>query len=375
MFTKGITTYISNPVVGLLPFILYVILHATMDEKQYALGISLSVSILADIFLYRLFKSRIYSLIFYISTASLALTLLFWIFAHSYVIRPNTYLVLCEFWIVIFFMILRMSKMFVVTKFYRKKDYFQKTLINSFFHTTMLIQYLLTLHLLLMLVDRQLRFGMTSYKIPDSIIFLILPILIIFSLGLLQVIKIKTFISKLRAEEWLPIVTDKGEVTGKIAKSVSFKMKNKFLHPVVRVALISNGKIYLQERKANDTLDPGKLDCPFEKHMLFSHDINLSARNSILQTLGNDMDLCINFTLKYIYENDETRRLIFLFAAKIDDENMIKRGGNMHGKFWTMNQIEEAFVDEIFSECFELEFEYLKNMVVLPSNKHLKHSI
>ena len=31
-------------------------------------------------------------------------------------------------------------------------------------------------------------------------------------------------------------------------------------------------------------------------------------------------------------------------------------------------QLEEGFADEIFSECFELEFEYLKNMVLVKSD-------
>jgi hypothetical protein len=137
------------------------------------------------------------------------------------------------------------------------------------------------------------------------------------------------------------------------------------MHPVVRVALISGSKIYLQERPMNDILNPRKLDYPFEKYMLFNHEINQTARNSISRMIGNNVDFSLKFILKYVFEDDNTKRLNFLFAANVDDEDSIKRTGKMTGKFWTIKQIEEGFADEIFSECFELEFEYLKNMVLL----------
>ena len=145
--------------------------------------------------------------------------------------------------------------------------------------------------------------------------------------GVYQVLKISNLVARLRKEEWIPIVTEKGEVTGKIAKNVSINMKNKFLHPVVRVALISNSKVYLQERPLNDILNPGKLDYPFEKYMLFNHEINLAARNSIRKMVGDEIDFSIKFLLKYVFENEDTRRLIFLFTANIDDEDLIKRNG------------------------------------------------
>jgi hypothetical protein len=180
------------------------------------------------------------------------------------------------------------------------------------------------------------------------VIFAVVPVLIISSVGIYQVIKLSNLVSKLRKEEWVPIVTEKGEVTGKIAKSVSFNMKNRFMHPIVRVALISGSKVYLQERPVNDILNPGKLDYPFEKYMLFNHEINLAARNSIRMMIGNDADFSLKFVLKYVFENEDTKRLNFLFAANVDDEDSIKRTGKMNGKFWTIRQIEVSFADEFF---------------------------
>lgn len=265
-------------------------------------------------------------------------------------------------------MLLRASKTYMAAHFFRQKNLIQKALLNEFYDSATFIQYGLTLHVFGIMLYRQFTVSSQNVHISEIIIFSIVPILIILLIGVYQVLKISNLVAKLRKEEWIPIVTEKGEVTGKIAKNVSINMKNKFLHPVVRVALISNSKVYLQERSLNDILNPGKLDYPFEKYMLFNHEINLAARNSIRKMVGDEIDFSIKFLLKYVFENEDTRRLVFLFTANIDDEDLIKRNGKMNGKFWTIKQLEDGFADEIFSECFELEFEYLKNMVLVPSD-------
>lgn len=371
MLSKGIRKHISNPVVGLLPFILYIVLHMINVPEQFALIAGIALSIVGELFVRLYYKSRGFSVTFYISGISMFIALIAWIFTHDYIAyiqKPNTYLVVSEMCIIFLFMLMRVSKTYVATRFFRQKSLMQKALMNEFYDSAGLIQFGLTIHIFAILLYRQFTFDRQAAQIYDLIIFSILPLIIILSVGIYQTLKISNLVSKLRKEEWLPIVTEKGEVTGKIAKSVSLNMKNKFLHPVVRVALISDSKVYLQERPMDDILNPGKLDYPFEKYMLFNHEINLAARNSIRRMIGDEIEFSVKFLLKYVFENDDTRRLVFLFTATVEDEDMIKRDGKMKGKFWTVKQLEDGFADEIFSECFELEFEYLKNMVLVPSD-------
>lgn len=368
MLNKGLKKYISNPVVGLLPFILFITLRTFEVEVEYAAIVSIIFAIVGEFVIRTFYKSRGFSVSFYISGIALLVALIAWAFTHESVKKPHTFMVIAEVCIICLFMITRASKIYVASTFFRKKNMFQKALLNEYFDSITIIQYSLTLHVFGIMLYRQFTFTSAYSEILDIIIFSIIPILLILSTGVYQVIKVSRLATKLRKEEWLPIVTEKGEVTGKIAKSVSLDMKNKFLHPVVRVALISKTKVYLQARPQNDILNPRKLDYPFEKYMLFNHEINLAARNSVRKMIGDDLDVSLKFLLKYVFENDDTRRLIFLFVAEVEDEDMIKREGNMHGKFWTVKQLEEGFADEIFSECFELEFEYLKNMVLLQSD-------
>jgi hypothetical protein len=368
MLSKGLRKHASNPVIGLFPFILFIILHTMNVKEQGALCAGFALAVFGELFFRMYYKSRAFSATFYISAISIMISLIVWLIIHPYVEKPNTYIVICEVIIICLFMLLRASKTYMAAHFFRQKNLIQKALLNEFYDSATFIQYGLTLHVFGIMLYRQFTVSSQNVHISEIIIFSIVPILIILLIGVYQVLKISNLVAKLRKEEWIPIVTEKGEVTGKIAKNVSINMKNKFLHPVVRVALISNSKVYLQERSLNDILNPGKLDYPFEKYMLFNHEINLAARNSIRKMVGDEIDFSIKFLLKYVFENEDTRRLIFLFTANIDDEDLIKRNGKMNGKFWTIKQLEDGFADEIFSECFELEFEYLKNMVLVPSD-------
>jgi hypothetical protein len=365
---NGLRKYIANPIIGLFPFILYIILHVVQIQEEFALVIALCTAIAGELPFRLHAKCKAFSVTFYISTIAIFATLLAWFFTHEHVWKPNTYIVICEIAVICLLSLLRISKTYITVRFFRKKNFTQKALMNEFYSSSALIQYGLTLHIFGILLYHELTLSTVFYSYSfDMVVFAIIPILILLSIGIYQALKVSVIFSKLKKEEWLPIVTEKGEVTGKICKSISVNMKNKFMHPVVRVALISGTKVYLQERSFNNMLNPEKLDHPFEKYMLFNHEINLTARNSIQRMIGNDMNFSLNFVLKYVYENNDTKRLNFLFAARIEDENSIMRTEKMKGKFWSIKQIKEAFADEIFGECFELEFEYLKNMILLPN--------
>ncbi|MDR2692417.1 MAG: hypothetical protein LBB73_09075, partial [Dysgonamonadaceae bacterium] len=77
------------------------------------------------------------------------------------------------------------------------------------------------------------------------------------------------FIRMIRDEKWLPIINKSGIVYGKIAYSQSIQMKSQYLHPIVRIALIHNGKIFLREKESLEANNKSYLDYPFERHVLY----------------------------------------------------------------------------------------------------------
>lgn len=367
MLNKGLRKYVSNPSIGLLPFVVYIVGYAIFNSPLLNIVTALVFAIIGEVAIRYFFKSRVFSAPFYIAVIALSLTLLFYLLTSSteMYLRATTYLLFCEIITVSLFMLLRVSRTYITVLFFRRKSLVEKSVLKDFLQTASVVQYLLVAHLFLILMDRQLRLVCPSYYFPEDILFVAIPLCVLLGFFVMQMFNVRKMSLKLNKEEWLPIVTEDGVVTGRIAKSISMTMKNRFLHPIVRVALISNGKVFLQERPVEDLLSPRKLDYPFEKYMLFRHEINLAARNSISAMMGYPVDLSLRFLMKYVFENDNTKRLIFLFVAEVKDEDKICRTDKMNGKFWSVKQVEECFADEIFSECFELEFEYLKNMVLL----------
>ena len=370
MYSRRLVKYTSNPIIGLLPFLVYIILHAVNVTEWCSLLIAIGTSISCDLTIRRIFKTRAFSLAYYLLDIAFIVTLLVYLLApDAERYGRNIYIVICEISIVTLYIALGIGSTFVKARWLRNKSIAQKALLERFYSSATAIQHVFTLHLFLILLSKYMKDSGHSSDLFSLFLYTILPCLFITGLFVYESAKMNNVWAKLKKEEWLPIVTAKGEVTGKIARSVSQKMKNRFMHPVVRVALVCNGKVFLQERSLDSRLSPAKLDYPFEKYVLFKHEINVAARNSIAQMLNYSESFPLIFLLKYEFENEETNRLNIVYVSEIEDENMIKRDNKMFGKFWSMKQIEEGFADEVFSECFELEYEYLKNKALLNWNE------
>lgn len=373
MLTRGLKKYFANPVLGLLSSIICILLYLFTNNIGSSFIVTIVFTILSDIFLRNYTGIKISSIIYRISLAPLLLSFMAWVLLKNTFIPDIFYLLFYEMLVVCSLIIARLSRVYIRLYLGSRPSSIQKAFFDEFFEIAKLAEYVLTFHLFTVLLYRLIRI---NYKLPaflDVFIYFLIPIFLLIVIVVYQEIKIKSIVNQLRKEEWLPIVSESGEVTGRIAKSVSMQMKNKFLHPVVRVALIHNGQIYLQKRSENDVLAPGSYDYPFEKYMLFNNEINTAAKNCVNQIIG-EHDFKLNYLLKYVYENDNSKRLIFLFFVRPQTQEQLDSIGNLSGKFWSTKQIEDNFVDEgFFCECFELEYEYLKN-TVLQSDELIKHS-
>ena len=98
--------------------------------------------------------------------------------------------------------------------------------------------------------------------------------------------------------------------------------------------------------------------------MHYNHNIDVAIKN-LLKSVVRGGDLPVRFILKYMFENERTKRLIFLYISVIKSEDELNKLYLKEGKLWTVEQIEDNIGSGIFSECFELEFEYLRNTVLM----------
>lgn len=359
--------HIANPVLGLLFGAVYMTMITYILPVPYAFIVCLLLlGVVYLIISYNNnFKPYAQRGPFYISAIGITCPAILWIFANKWIPNPNFYIVFGEMVVIVLLMFVHifrtLIKAFLVK---RRRGLLERVLIDDFFHTATLLQYGLTTHIFALFIYERLK-GDFSSIILENILYCVLPSCYIVGLYIFQFFRTNKLIKKLKEEEWLPIINEDGDVTGKIAKAVSVNMKNRFLHPVVRVALTCRGKIFLQSRDETEVLDAGKIDHPFEKYILFKHEVNIAVQNIIKRILGRNVEKEPKFLFKYTFENEKTKRLIFLFVIEVDDEFEVKRTGKITGKFWTVKQIDEEFSNQLFSECFELEYEYIKHVLLL----------
>ncbi len=352
-FLKRILT---NPALGLLPYLVFSILIGQINTIA-AIAIGFGLSLLPLFFSMRSEIRMLYD----VSAWSFLITAIGLMFLVPD-LHPQFSFILAEIVFVSSLMIFRLSRKSMIRRLSKARQVERKYYLYESFQVVFQTQYALTFHLIVILGFRVffiIRYPMLDIMLVLNIFQIILAVIIV-----MQALRFKMLDKRLKEEEWLPVVSEQGDVQGKIAKSVSQNLKNKFLHPLVRVALIHDSKLYLKERKETRLLDPGKLDYPFEKYMQYNHNLEDSIRNMIRQEIKTDQ-LPVRFLLKYVFENEHTKRLIFLYVSLISSEKEFNELHLHEGKLWTIKQIEDNIGNNIFSECFELEFEYLKNTVLM----------
>lgn len=366
MTNKGAKKYFKNPTIGVLPFIVFIISFLATLEIERSSIIGMLSALFFELCCRIYGKSKISTMALGTSFSALLLTLITHIIFGNVIFSKGLFLVLGEIYFVCIVMVVRLFQPQIKQSFFWHKHYTQKVYLNDFFETAALIQYLLSVHLFYMLIYVYLRHKTTNYTILDGVSYIWIPLSLCAGLFLYGHIKIWNVSRKLRKEEWLPIVNEKGEVSGKIAKMESLKLKNRFMHPYIRIAVVCNERIYLKPRQEKNIIDIGALDHPFENNLLFSHDVNISARDSIAHILEKSDESTFKFLLKYSFKNEETNRLIFLYLLRVKDESLLRELNIGGGKFWSLKQVDENMLqDDIFGECFQLEYEYLKNTIFI----------
>mgnify|MGYP001083893519 CR=1 FL=1 len=347
---------LTNPALGLLPYLVFSILIGQIGILYaFAVGFGLSIAPL-------LFRARKELRILYdISAWSFLITVLA-LFVIVPDFQPQRSFILAEVILVFSLMIFRLSRKSLMRKVGRK----QKSKSSFYFYESLQVsfqsQYALTVHLIFLL-GFGVFFGL-RYPVVNTVIALNLFQIIIVIIIVLEAFRLRLLNNRLQSEEWLPVISESGVVQGRVAKSVSVSMKNKFLHPIIRIALIYDGMLYLKERDHSRLLDPEKLDYPFETYMQYKHNIEKAIKNVVKKEIKKDA-LPVRFILKYVFENERTKRLIFLYVSTINSEEEFNNLSLEGGKLWTTNQIEDNIGSSIFSETFELEFDYLKNTVLM----------
>jgi isopentenyldiphosphate isomerase/intracellular septation protein A len=174
-----------------------------------------------------------------------------------------------------------------------------------------------------------------------------------------MVLKNRLMNRRYKNEEWFPIVTSDGKITGKAPRSVCHDGKSFLLHPVVHLHIFNkSGKLYLQKRSLKKDTQPGKWDTSVGGHISPGETISEALIRETREELGLT-GLFPQFLGSYVWESSNERELVNSFTTVTEKIPAIDRDEIDEGRFWSLQEIRNNLGKGIFSPNFEHEFNIL----------------
>lgn len=369
--TKGGGMYkvkkgLDNQALGLLPLLLFMLLDNYISYLiSFAIGFTFCIG---SIFLFHvLSKDKVYQFLLLPTAATLVIYSVFLclkldpiLFIYSPLITE-----------VLFVVVLAVTGFFKRLVLQRIRDSkhptYRRTLLrttlNEFYFVSQILQNLYTLHLFIIILYGILPESMQSPGI-ERFLYRELALVIGVAVIIYEQIRLLLMRGSLRKEMWLPVLADDGKVIGCIARSVSRTVSKKHYHPVVRIAVVYQGMLYLVKRGKEAFVSPDMLDYPFLSYVLFRH----SIENTVKETIGclsKEKDVNPRLLLRYTFENEKVKHLVSLYVICVHTEEQLALCTSKKGKLWTAKQIQENLGSGVFGEAFEKEFPFLQNTILL----------
>ena len=155
-----------------------------------------------------------------------------------------------------------------------------------------------------------------NYEPEDTAKFITTPLLYII-LGTYFVVLFihnRLLLRKMKKEEWLPIVDEKGEVTGQAPRSICHS-GSKLLHPVVHLHITNDRhELFLQKRSMKKDLLPGMWDTAVGGHIGVNEKVEDALKREASEELGIT-DFEARFLGNYVWESPRERELVFSFLC------------------------------------------------------------
>jgi len=167
---------------------------------------------------------------------------------------------------------------------------------------------------------------------------------------------------RISGEEWFDIVTPDGKIIGKAPRS-AVHGNPELLHPVVHTHIINaKNEIYLQKRKEDKEIQPGKWDTAIGGHLQTGESVDHALKREAEEELG------ISFAefkplFRYVMKNEIESELIYGFLLNEEGPFFPNPREISQAKFWSIEDIERNLGKDIFTPNFEKEFLILKKIL------------
>ena len=356
---------IINGTIGVLPIILCMILSEFISAST-AIYISAAVSLFFSLLIYYLI-GRGGSLLLLLASTLLLLILGISTLIPSMNIPQGMLPFYVEIGIIIIASVILYEKRKIKKLFLKKNSsHYDKILMSSIDSGAMysrVIQVLCIPHFII--TSLIIIFSSPLGKITDLILLHILPPAILFIAIIISQIGLTLLLSLSSKIEKIPVLNEKGDVVDKKFSFEKHYYKNMYINPVIRIAVISNGLLFLSRRSENANFNPDKIDLPMEIYLRYEESLEEGLDRTMGRYFPNEDNLEPRFSIKYRFKTEETNRLIYLYILYIEDEKQLSSPRFHDGKLWTFQQIETNLEKDFFGECFEKEYDQLKEAALI----------
>ena len=173
--------------------------------------------------------------------------------------------------------------------------------------------------------------------------------------------QISIIMKKDNNSEIFPIVDNEGKVIGSATRGECHN-GSKRLHPVVHLHLLdSNGRLYLQQRPLWKDIQPGKWDTAVGGHIDYGEEVETALFREVREEVGIE-DFEPRFLTRYLFESEREKELVYVYSTVYDGE--VRPSDELDGgKFWNIEEIDNAMGKEILTPNFELEFKKIRSLL------------
>lgn len=205
-----------------------------------------------------------------------------------------------------------------------------------------------------------------SHSLSSQLLWVLqalMPALVFAATIMVNQIGLRFFNKEMSGTEFIPLVNDKGDVTGKIIKDDIPEQGNNIMVPIVRIAIERQGMLFLSRNNSFGNKEGDKTDTPLKSYVLFNDTLENTLKIMLQWAFPGVNDLDPRFSIKYKFTGNNEVKLVYLFILNINDDNLLRNIQFINGKLWTLQQIEANLGKGFFSDLFEYEFEHLKDVI------------